>query len=164
MYTGDRQSERGEEVWCDTHCRRGALRLCRERFVALQSTNAQIKRFMNKLSMSKLAMSDSFCTQKAWSRTFYFRTRCFVWFEARTRGPSVSSQALYHWATALPPNIFWKSRIDVVERKITICSNQESNLSRWNYRQTLYHVAVRHETVFDTHLRIYINLYSKSWR
>ena len=23
--------------------------------------------------------------------------------EARTRGPSVSSQALYHWATALPP-------------------------------------------------------------
>ena len=22
--------------------------------------------------------------------------------EARTRGPSVSSQALYHWATALP--------------------------------------------------------------
>ena len=25
--------------------------------------------------------------------------------EARTRGPSVSSQALYHWATALPPDI-----------------------------------------------------------
>ena len=24
--------------------------------------------------------------------------------EARTRGPSVSSQALYHWATALPRN------------------------------------------------------------
>ena len=24
--------------------------------------------------------------------------------EARTRGPSVSSQALYHWATALPNN------------------------------------------------------------
>ena len=24
--------------------------------------------------------------------------------EAGTRGPSVSSQALYHWATALPPN------------------------------------------------------------
>ena len=23
--------------------------------------------------------------------------------EARTRGPSVSSQALYHWATVLPP-------------------------------------------------------------
>ena len=22
--------------------------------------------------------------------------------EARTRGPSISSQALYHWATALP--------------------------------------------------------------
>ena len=26
--------------------------------------------------------------------------------EARTRGPSVSSQALYHWATALPKLIF----------------------------------------------------------
>ena len=25
--------------------------------------------------------------------------------ETRTRGPSVSSQALYHWATALPKNI-----------------------------------------------------------
>ena len=25
--------------------------------------------------------------------------------EAWTRGPSVSSQALYHWATALPPII-----------------------------------------------------------
>ena len=30
--------------------------------------------------------------------------------EARTRGPSVSSQALYHWATALPfyDNKKWK--------------------------------------------------------
>ena len=26
--------------------------------------------------------------------------------EARTRGPSVSSQALYHWATALPFTLF----------------------------------------------------------
>ena len=26
--------------------------------------------------------------------------------EARTRGPSVSSQALYHWATALPVSSF----------------------------------------------------------
>ena len=26
--------------------------------------------------------------------------------EARTRGPSVSSQALYHWATALPITSF----------------------------------------------------------
>ena len=25
--------------------------------------------------------------------------------EARTRGPSVSSQALYHWATALPQGL-----------------------------------------------------------
>ena len=25
--------------------------------------------------------------------------------EARTRGPSVSSQALYHWATALPKEV-----------------------------------------------------------
>ena len=34
--------------------------------------------------------------------------------EARTRGPSVSSQALYHCATALPPLIctamMWKNR------------------------------------------------------
>ena len=30
--------------------------------------------------------------------------------EARTRGPSVSSQALYHWATALPkcPYVLYK--------------------------------------------------------
>ena len=27
--------------------------------------------------------------------------------EARTRGPSVSSQALYHWATALPQDSLW---------------------------------------------------------
>ena len=26
--------------------------------------------------------------------------------EARQRGPSVSSQALYHWATALPISIY----------------------------------------------------------
>ena len=26
--------------------------------------------------------------------------------EARTRGPSVSSQALYHWATVLPDSIY----------------------------------------------------------
>ena len=30
------------------------------------------------------------------------RTQCSDAGEARTRGPSVSSQALYHWATALP--------------------------------------------------------------
>ena len=29
--------------------------------------------------------------------------------EARARGPSVSSQALYHWATAPPPLFFWVS-------------------------------------------------------
>ena len=29
--------------------------------------------------------------------------------EARTRGPSVSSQALYHWATALPYLLLSKS-------------------------------------------------------
>ena len=29
--------------------------------------------------------------------------------EARTRGPSVSSQALYHWATALPTSYIWDS-------------------------------------------------------
>ena len=27
--------------------------------------------------------------------------------EAQTRGPSVSSQALYHWATALPSSHAW---------------------------------------------------------
>ena len=32
--------------------------------------------------------------------------------EARTRGPSVSSQALYHWATALPQHN-WKIDLDV---------------------------------------------------
>ena len=42
--------------------------------------------------------------------------QCSDAYEARTRGPSVSSQALYHWATALPslvndqfiyPRAFW---------------------------------------------------------
>ena len=31
--------------------------------------------------------------------------------EARTRGPSVSSQALYHWATALPANRRMKGKV-----------------------------------------------------
>ena len=31
--------------------------------------------------------------------------------EARTRGPSVSSQAFYHWATALPYTLFSKEGI-----------------------------------------------------
>ena len=30
--------------------------------------------------------------------------------EAQTRGPSVSSQALYHWATALPTVSNWNTR------------------------------------------------------
>ena len=35
--------------------------------------------------------------------------------EAQTRGPSVSSQALYHWATALPRKVTLKlSKIDHV--------------------------------------------------
>ena len=34
--------------------------------------------------------------------------------EARTRGPSVSSQALYHWATALPINhSLWCEEMDI---------------------------------------------------
>ena len=37
--------------------------------------------------------------------------------EARTRGPSVSSQALYHWATALPLNGF----------NHTVCMKSETN-------------------------------------
>ena len=31
--------------------------------------------------------------------------------EARTRGPSVSSQALYHWATALPIQTYVRETI-----------------------------------------------------
>ena len=34
--------------------------------------------------------------------------------EARTRGPSVSSQALYHWATALPV-CAWKKKVDLTQ-------------------------------------------------
>ena len=48
--------------------------------------------------------------------------------EAQTRGPSVSSQALYHWATALPWSLFWQvylvedksllgSRVKVIGKK-----------------------------------------------
>ena len=36
--------------------------------------------------------------------------------EARTRGPSVSSQALYHWATALPKYFFSLMRVRVLVR------------------------------------------------
>ena len=48
--------------------------------------------------------------------------------EARIRGPSVSSQALYHWATALPVNFsemhnFWcvtlAIRLDIFSPKMT---------------------------------------------
>ena len=34
--------------------------------------------------------------------------------EARTHGPSVSSQALYHWATVLPKKNEWKTEANVV--------------------------------------------------
>ena len=37
--------------------------------------------------------------------------------EARTRGPSVSSQALYHWATALPTFSIDKSEFKHVSSK-----------------------------------------------
>ena len=37
--------------------------------------------------------------------------------EARTRYPSVSSQALYHWATALPVRYKWK----YVNEALVIC-------------------------------------------
>ena len=36
--------------------------------------------------------------------------------EARTRGPSVSSQALYHWATALPFRT-WYAKADLYNTK-----------------------------------------------
>ena len=41
--------------------------------------------------------------------------------EARTRGPSVSSQALYHWATALPINL-----LTVSETNITLNTNEKT--------------------------------------
>ena len=34
--------------------------------------------------------------------------------EVRTRGPSVSSQALYHWATALPEHMGEKLKISKI--------------------------------------------------
>ena len=40
--------------------------------------------------------------------------------EARTRGPSVSSQALYHWATALPCDSVekvWNGNIGLGDRQ-----------------------------------------------
>ena len=38
--------------------------------------------------------------------------------EARTRGPSVSSQALYHWATALPPDVADKQQVTELIRAV----------------------------------------------
>ena len=41
--------------------------------------------------------------------------------EAQTRGPSVSSRALYHWATALPvlPNVLVKhASLLIIDQKI----------------------------------------------
>ena len=53
--------------------------------------------------------------------------------EARTHGPSVSSQALYHWATALPQEELsrhnWK--IDYWDVKNQIKSNKQK-LFLWN--------------------------------
>ena len=47
--------------------------------------------------------------------------------EARTRGPSVSSQALYHWTTA-PPNQDW-SRIERLNNICLILSERDSMMS-----------------------------------
>ena len=46
--------------------------------------------------------------------------------EARTRGPSVSSQALYHWATALP-NVYtvWINYTIIQFIPIINCSDKE---------------------------------------
>ena len=43
--------------------------------------------------------------------------------EARTRGPSVSSQALYHWATVLPIFDILRENFSISE---TPCLNQVS--------------------------------------
>ena len=45
--------------------------------------------------------------------------------EARTRGPSVSSQTLYHWATGLPPWASEKSMNNVVTSSPFIFSSPE---------------------------------------
>ena len=51
--------------------------------------------------------------------------------EARTRGPSVSSQALYHWATALTE---LNSQYFIYVMEVTnIRINSSKTYSLWNY-------------------------------
>ena len=45
--------------------------------------------------------------------------------EARTRGPSVSSQALYHWATALPDHV---DTIHIVFKRLIMYISPEAKL------------------------------------
>ena len=54
--------------------------------------------------------------------------------EARTRGPSVSSQALYHWATALPSDLAY------VTRHITLWFSLKHGYSMSWYFDAFLHV------------------------
>ena len=63
--------------------------------------------------------------------------------EARTRGPSVSSQALYHWATALPNDEKTDSVITAytciksyLAKKICCKYIYEMNLILWKFMDT----------------------------
>ena len=57
--------------------------------------------------------------------------------EARTRGPSVSSQAPYHWATALPMSIFCQCKLQIgdnVDAYIIgrLCAHYAYNILAYN--------------------------------
>ena len=81
--------------------------------------------------------------------------------EARTRGPSVSSQALYHWANALPI-LFLKTYIFTITNSedpdemqhmlhfiwvFTVCKNTRLGVSRLQRVKKRYFVAVRCATI-----------------
>ena len=62
--------------------------------------------------------------------------------EARTRGPSVSSQALCHWATALPiflPDSSQNSKENTAKALKYLFSYTEHLHTKWRQRQTFRH-------------------------
>ena len=64
--------------------------------------------------------------------------------EARTRGPSVSSQALYHWATALPTMRFKKyfHQMYVIVNYFTILAGNVQILPKLYNKNTMFKIAL----------------------
>ena len=75
-------------------------------------------------------------------------TQCSYAGEARTRGPSVSSQAYYHWATAPPPHphknwiFFWKSKTLYLANGNEILLKIEARVVIFRYTRYMYNHSI----------------------